>query len=58
MILGISDHDMLIQLTEQVSHISTLMNNHLEHHFWYAVTLLSIVGGLVATLLVMALKKK
>lgn len=54
----ISDHDLLIRLTEQVSHLTMLMNNHLEHHLWYAITLLSIVGGLVTTLLIMVLKRK
>lgn len=41
-----SDHDLLIRLTQQMDTVTTLLTNHLEHHFWYNMTLL---GGFIAT---------
>jgi len=41
-----TDHDLLIELCQKVDLIYVLLTNHLEHHFWYNMTLL---GGFIAT---------
>ena len=41
-----TDHDLLIRLSQQMDTVTTLLTNHLEHHFWYNMTLL---GAFIAT---------
>lgn len=41
-----SDHDLLVRLCEKTDTITKMLSNHLEHHFWYNVTLLA---GFLAT---------
>jgi len=41
-----ADRDILIRLDQQMDMIYALLTNHLEHHFWYNMTLL---GGFIAT---------
>ena len=46
-----TDHDLLVRMSTKVDLIYTLLSNHLEHHFWYNITmlaaLLSLLGGVV-----------
>lgn len=41
-----TDHDLLIRLSEQMECFKLLMTNHLHHHMIYSVTML---GGLIST---------
>ena len=41
-----TDHDLLIRLSEQMEGLKLLMTNHLHHHLIYNVTLL---GGFITT---------
>jgi len=46
------DHDLLIRVSQQMDTVMKLLTNHLEHHFWYNVTL---AGGFLATVTSVAL---
>lgn len=46
-----SDHDLLIQLAEDMKWVKKTLGNHLHFHFWTNITLLSIIGGLVIALI-------
>lgn len=47
-----TDHDLLIRLAQQMDTVTTMLGNHLEHHFWYNMTLL---GAFIATATAFAL---
>jgi hypothetical protein len=47
-----SDHDMLIRLDEKQDALITMFTNHLAHHWAYLVTITTILGGAVASLVV------
>lgn len=53
-----TDHEILIRLSERVELIYQLLTNHLEHHFWFNITLLAAVIGLSAALITILLKRK
>jgi hypothetical protein len=47
----VTDHDLLIRMSEQMDIINLLLTNHLHHHFLYTMAMfaafLSLIGGLV-----------
>ncbi len=44
-----TDHDLLIRLSQQMDSMTLLLTNHLHHHFLYTMAMftafLSLVGG-------------
>lgn len=48
----INDHDLLIRIDERTIKIDECLRNHLKHH-WVIITLgLTLVGGLIVSVLV------
>lgn len=41
-----TDHELLIQLTQQVNNLQLLLTNHVYHHLVYTVALM---GGCIST---------
>lgn len=42
----------LVAVETKLDSIYTMISNHLSHHFWFNITLLTIISGLVVALLV------
>ena len=53
-----SDHDLLVRMSTKVDLIYVLLSNHLEHHFWYNITLLGALLALVSAAVMYAVKAR
>ena len=53
-----SDHDLLVRMSTKVDLIYTLLSNHLEHHFWYNITLLGALTTLTTGAVMYVMKTR
>jgi len=44
------------KIEEKLDNLAESFKNHLHHHFIFGMTLLSVVGGLTATIIVLVAK--
>jgi len=42
---------LLIRIDERLQNLEKQFSNHLAHHFWINIALVSIIGGLVVALI-------
>ena len=47
-----TDHDILICIEEKVKELKFQFTNHLKHHNFYTLALLTITGGAIGSLII------
>jgi len=51
-----SDHDLLVCIDVKLRTLTKHFENHIKHHWMVTIPLISIIGGLVVTLIITLIK--